>query len=95
MPWLYRNLDTALLREPPLGGCVKEEQKLGCMGRARQVWTCPPTRDTEGTDKAGTVRATGLLRGWISGALHELCAWQGAWGLPTLGDMGRLRSPRN
>lgn len=47
MPWLYRNLDTALLRERPLGGCVKEDQQLGCMGRAKQVWTCPPTKDTE------------------------------------------------
>lgn len=55
------------------------------MGRARHVWTCPPSRDTEGTGKAGTVRATGLLRGWISGALHELCAWHRVWGLPTLG----------
>lgn len=59
---------------------MKEEQDLGCMGRAKQVWTCPPTRDTEGTGKAGTFRATGLLRGWLSGALHELCAWHRVWG---------------
>lgn len=52
VPWLYRNLDTALLREPPLGGCVKEEQELGCTERARHVWTCPLTRDTEG-DRQG------------------------------------------
>lgn len=59
-----------------MGGCVKEEQQMGCMERARQVWTCPPTRPhTEGTGRAETVRAAGLLRGWISGALHELCAW--------------------
>lgn len=94
VPWLYRNLDTALPREPPLGGCVKEEQELRCMGRARQVWTCPPTRDTEGTGKAGTVRATGLLRGRISGTLHELCAWQGAWGLPTWREHRETELPK-
>lgn len=88
------------------GHCPSQGASLGwlCEGRAEAgmhgesqagLDMSPPPRDTERTDKAGTVRATGLIRGWISGALHELCAWQGGWGLPTLGGMGRLSSPRS
>ena len=100
---LYRNEDTALLGEAPLGGClwsVKGKQDQVCMGESQAGPDTSPQECGGDRQGRGSLRARGLLRGWVSAALHEVCAWHRVWRLPTLqGSAGqgleRLSSPRS